>query len=310
MSAILEMAMQLRDVGEAIAKHERAIAKRSSPSLVASLRSLQKRMTRLESEFAALTASVGVDVCRYRFTPEDGRPTVEPVCSALSCFQAVATLAFNAVKNGPQAIAKVAPDVQQQTAFAFDYSFSGSLGIVLTFENAQLELIQSAMDDAMSAVFDIASSSTSADIIKKAKMLGPATVKALFQWSRAHIGSNLGADICWVRGDEIKNRLTLDSAGLTKLSEALAETSHTDVQILTVEGTFSGGEFTGKHAFHFIADDGTDYKGRYDDAISPDKPVQFPMRYRAQIKKTTKIFYAHDVDDKPSFFLIRLDPLS
>ena len=62
MTAILELATKLRDTTEAIARHEQAIRAQPSPALLASLKSLKKRMQRLESEFATLAADAGVDV--------------------------------------------------------------------------------------------------------------------------------------------------------------------------------------------------------------------------------------------------------
>ena len=309
MSAILEMALQLRDVGEAIARHERAIARNSSPSLVAGLRSLQKRMKRLEEDFVVVTASVGVDVCRYRFFSDIARPTVTPICGALTLFQNAVTLSFNAITNGPQHVARVAPEIVEKTAFGFDYSFSGSLGIVLTFENEQFGLIQSAMDDAMGAIFEVASAKSATEIAQQGRRLGQPAIKAIYRWAGEHATSGFGADIQWVRGDDIKNRLLLQCEELKGLYDMLADTSTTEVEEIAIEGTFTGGEHSRKHLFHFVGDDGTDYKGKYEDAISEENPVQYPKRYRAHIKKTTRIFFASDEDDKPTYFLLRLDAL-
>lgn len=309
MSAILELSEQLRDVGALIIEHERALASHVTPSLSASLRSLKKRMTRLEEDFAAVAARSGVDVCRYRFFADFVKPTVPPVAGALVEFQTVLTLAFNAIKNGPKQVARVTPDVEQQTIFGFGYSFSGSLGIVLTFDNKQLEVVESAMDQAMAAFFQVAKAKSVAEVASQGRVLGAPTIRAINQWARVHAKFGLGADIQWVRGAVVKNGLSLESQEIADLVETLNATSFSETETITVDGMIGGGEHVKKQAFHFVADDGTDYKGSYTDAISEEHPVQWPKRYRATIEKTTKVFYASDQEDKASCKLIRLEPI-
>src|SRR5262245_48895431 len=140
MSTILELTTQIREVGAAIALHEKAMVERPSPSIEASLRSLSKRLSKLEADYAALAAGLGVDVCKYRFFADYVRTTVEPVGQALVNFQHVFTLAYNAIQNGPKLTARITPDMEKLTAFGFGYTFAGSLGVALTFTNDQLEL--------------------------------------------------------------------------------------------------------------------------------------------------------------------------
>lgn len=267
-------------------------------------------MGRLEADFAALAADVGVDVCRYRFFADYVRPTVNPVGNALLYFQSAFTLAFNAIKNGPQQIARITPDIEELTAFGVGYAYDGSLGIVLTFSNKQFGLFESVMDEAMGSIFELANAQSSAELARQGKRLGPPTIKAIYNWASSHAKYGLGADIAWVHGEQQKNRLVLESAAMARLVDILQNTSHTETETIVVEGMFSGGEYMTKHTFHFVADDNMDYRGRYTDAISEENPVQWPKRYRAHIQKTVKVFYTSDAEDKPSYLLVRLDSLN
>jgi hypothetical protein len=309
MSTILELTAEIRDVDAAIKHHERALIDSPTPSVEASLRSLKKRLSRLETEFAAIAADTGVDVCRYRFFSDYVRATIRPVGNALVDFQSVFTLAYNAIATG-KSTARITPDLEELTAFGFGYAYTGSLGIALTLSTSQLEMFESNMDVAMNAVFALASAKTQAELTKYGKQLGSPAIKAIHRWAATHAKYGLGADIAWVRGDLQKSRLVMESSTMANLVGVLQKTSHKETEILEVEGTFEGGEHAKTQSFHFVADDGTDYKGKYTDAISELNPVLLPKRYRAYIQKTTKVFYTAEEVDKPTYFLLRLESLS
>jgi hypothetical protein len=97
----------------------------------------------------------------------------------------------------------------------------------------------------------------------------------------------------------------MESSELAELVDVLRRTSHKEIETIEVEGTFEGGEHARSHRFHFIADDGADYSGKYTDAISESNPALFPKRYRAYIQKTTRVFYTAEEEDRPTYFLLR-----
>jgi hypothetical protein len=309
MSILLELANKLRDTTDAIAHHERALAASPSPSLEASLRSLQKRMTRLEAEFAAIAEGQGVDVCRYRFFADFVKATIYPVCNALIHFQSAYSLAYDAIKNAPKKVARLTNDIVEETTFGIGYSFQGSLGIVLTFDNKRLDLFESVMDEAMSAIFQLAHAQTAEDVALQGKRLGAPTVRAVYQWANNHAQYGLGADIKWVRGDAIKSSLLMECKALSRLVDVLNSTSETSKERVSITGVFAGGEHAARHRFHFIADTGEDIKGSYTDAISEENPVQWPKRYRADIEKTTQIYYTSDTQESASYVLLKLEPI-
>ncbi|HEY1602479.1 MAG TPA: hypothetical protein VGG64_22945 [Pirellulales bacterium] len=267
-------------------------------------------MSVLETQFAELAAGQGVDVCRYRFFADLVRATVNPVCHALIHFQAAYSLAYDAIKNTPKKVARLGADILEETTFGVGYSFQGSLGIVLTFDNKRLDLFESVMDEAMSAIFELAHAQTSEDVAKHGKRLGAPTVRAVYQWANDHVQYGLGADIKWVRGETLKSSLFMESKSLGRLIEVLNSTSETHSETIIVTGMFAGGEHAARHRFHFIADDGADIKGSYTTAISEDNPVQWPKRYRAHIEKTTQIYYTSDKEESASYVLLRLESVN
>lgn len=311
MSTILYLSENLRRTGEAIAIHEQAIAKKPSPSLEASLRSLVKRMRELETEFQFLAAHQSVDVCRYKFIPEQNNAScLKPVCNVLLAFQNMYTLAYDAVKNGVKQIARLTDETVQESSFDFGYTFSGSLGVTLTFENRKVDLFASYMDEAMSKVFEMFHAENISSLEKIGAELGTPVIRAAHTLAREHIKANLAAEIAWVRASEVKNHTAMELADFVKLEELLSSSSSTRTEVLSIEGEFVGTESLTKQQFHFLGDDGQEYRGTFTDAISKENPVKVPARYIAVIRKTEKVFFTSERDDSSTYFLEKLLPIS
>jgi len=311
MSRLAQLQEQLQDTGAAIAQYERAIAANGSPSLLAGLRSVQNRLKKLEADFLFEAAHVGVDVCSYRlFSDNVSRPAAAAIFHAIGDFQSLYSTVYDAIKNGPRKRSTPAPAVLEESTFRFGYCFSGSVGIVLTFDNQQL-LLETALDQTMRSVFDLAKSKSTEEVLLSGQQLGPAAIKAMHQWAKDHIAVGLGADIEWLHGRESKGRLMLQLPELRQLAELLGEASEPMQDTVTYEGTLVGTETEASRRFHFVTDDGREIRGPFVvGVISAANPAATPAKYSATFSREFKRILSTGEDSDEKFTLTSLRRLS
>ncbi|TXT38183.1 MAG: hypothetical protein FD138_464 [Planctomycetota bacterium] len=311
MSLLLDLQDKLRDTGALIAQHEKAMATSQSPSVAASLRSLQKRNRRLEAEFTEAAESAGVDVCSYRLFADNEKKTLSAVSifSAVEAFQNAFSVMFDAIRKGPKSKAALTPEIKQETEFQFGYAFSGSVGLVLTMTNKQF-LVETALDQTMEAMVDMARSASTEDVLQKSRSLGAAVVKAMHGWARNHVNSGLGVDMKWIRGPIQKTRLILELSQLKALTESLAEATEDVTDTIKVIGRLVGFETESQRRFHFRSASGDDIKGSYSAlAISDQNPATAPADYEATFDRKFKKVMATDEEIAPIYYLVKLTPL-
>lgn len=74
---------------------------------------------------------------------------------------------------------------------------------------------------------------------------------------------------------------------------------------VTVQGVLVAADIQ-RRTFRIFADDGTDIRGRFDDAISEAHKVSLPVRYVAVLRKHSKVILATDTEET-SYHLLRLE---
>lgn len=307
MSELLDVIDNLRRTGAAISVHEKAIQEHPQyPSLVSSLRSLRKQQQLLETEFARLTNEGFIDVCSYRIFSqrESEQPTLRALASALLTFQTLFTVTYDAVKNGPKERSRTGIEVDAATAFNFGYSFSGSVGFVLTLTTERLLFGETDYDKAMFNLFAMAQSQTSQDVSNWAKQLGAAPVKKMYEWAATHSESGVGADIDWKRETQVLSHLFVDSERLEQLRQVIARTGEENVEEVTLPGELLGIDVKSK-SFRMKFAGNNEVTGKMSVLINTEYTV--PKRYTARLRKTTRINYAKAEDDV-EYLLISLQP--
>ncbi len=187
MSVLLEITEKLQDTQAAIHKLEEAISRQPpTPSVIATLSTLEKRQRDLEAQFSELTADQHFDVCSYRLFPdhkEEDRPTLRAFTKTLLDFQTLVTQVYYAKKTGrPRETTHVTAEAASETAFGFGYTFTGSLGVVLTLPNERLLFGETDIDRAIKTVFELVKAESPQQIASHAKELGAAPIRTLYNW--------------------------------------------------------------------------------------------------------------------------------
>lgn len=296
---------ELQDLNALIAKHERTLASHpEAKSLCANIQTLKRRRQILEDDFLEAAAKVEIDVCSYRLIPGESRPTIMALSKALSDFQSLFSLAYDALKEGPKQTAKLSAQVMNETFLGFAYSFTGSIGFVMTLPNERLLLGETYLDQAMQMIFQMAKATTAQQIADFAKRLGPPPVRAMYKWANDHVENGLGADIEWRRREQVRSSLFVQEPQLEHLKEVIEEMSEEKEEELEVVGNLIGADVKRK-TFHLETVGGGEVKGIFADAISTVQTVELPKPYSARIRKRTKIVYSME-EEKTEYFLLRL----
>lgn len=296
---------ELQDFNALIARHERTLAAQpGEKSLRANIQTLRRRRQVLEDDFLEAAARVEADVCSYRLIPGESRASISALSRALNGFQSFFSLVYDAIKTGPKQRARLSAEVMNDTALGYAYSFSGSVGFVMTLPNEQLLLGETYLDEAMRLVFLMAQATSPQEIAAFAKKLGPLPVRAMYRWASDHADCGLGADIEWRRREQVRSSLFVQEPQLDQLRKVIAETSDETEEELEVIGNLVGADVSRK-TFHIETTGGGEIRGIFADAISEEHTVILPKPYSAKIRKRTKIVYSTE-EEQVSHFLLSL----
>jgi hypothetical protein len=297
MPDILEIEEKLQDTTPAIAQLERALAENPNvESLALNLSSLYKRHEALESVFLELASQLEVDVCRYRLFVGGARTTITALADAWRNFQTFFSVTYDALKNGPKERGRLSFDALEETSLGFAYSFTGSVGIVLTLPNDRLLLGETLLDETVRRVFEMARSQTHEQVAGFVQTMGPATIRAMYSWANAHVQNGLGAEIQWQRAHQVRASLFVQEPELARLVTAIQETSEETREQFTYTGTLRAVDLD-RRTFRLELDDESSIRGSLDDAINAEHAVTLPRRYTATVIKTTKVYYSTEEED-------------
>lgn len=308
MGTLLDIREKLRDTSAAIANLEKmAIEYPDSPALGLMTKSLEKRKKVLDSVFRIEADKLGIDVCTYRIFGEHERQTLRALVQTLGDFQSLVSVVYDAVKTKiPKMRARLTSDIIQETEFGFGYTFPGSVGVVLTIPNQRLLIGESYLDQSFSEISNMAKARDSSEVLSFAKRLGPASVRALYNWALDHDNLGLGANIEWRREQVIRSHLLTQQPEFEKLHKTIEQSSEQTSTEREIVGELEGADVIRK-TFHMKLDDGEDIRGSFKDAISEEQTVELPKRYRAIVIRKEQIKYSTE-EEIVSYHLTKLEP--
>jgi len=276
-------------------------------SAFATLRGFHKRQQQLEAAFANTASEQFIDVCSYRLFNENeaAPPQLPALANALLRFQSFYTVAYSALKK-PKKTSHVGVEDIVATTFSYGYSFSGSVGFVLTLPNEQLLLDETDLDKAIKVVFEMAQATSSDQIAEFAKKYGAGPIREMYKWVDSLVQGGLGADIDWRREDIVRAKLFRQTPDLKNLMLAIQETSDEVRKTHRIAGELVGIDVA-RRTFRMKFTDTSEVRGRIADSIGV---VEVPQRYTAEIETTTKINYATDQEEVSHFLLALTRPSS
>lgn len=307
MTALLEIQEKLLDTSATLSRLEHLLVSHPhSEPLLGNLETMRKRHRILEDAFLAEADKVEVDVCTYRIIPEQGRANISALGKILDGFQLAFSLTYGALKEGPKKRAVLNQESRENTALGFSYSFSGSIGFVMTLPNERLLVGETRVDEAMRLVLQMAKSTTSQEILDFAKKLGAPPIRALYKWADEHASNQFGAEIEWRRTEQIRSNLFIQQPQLEQLREVIEKTSDETEEEINAVGNLIGADVK-RRTFH-LEMAGGEIRGTFADAISTEQTVELPKQYAVKICKRTRIIYSTG-EEKVSHFLLSLQPV-
>lgn len=309
MTKLLELQESIRATHAAIARIERGVSQHPGSFLLeAEAMSLRKRLSSLEAKFSAETAELGIDICAYRLFGRHESTPILALANALSRFQTMVTVVYDSIKLSiPKQRANVSAESRVESTLNFGYSYSGSLGMMLTIPNERLLFGESNLDLAISDIFELAHATRPEQIREFAQRLGPAPVRTMYQWAEGLIESGLGADIEWRRNLSVRAQLLIQEPELRELHHIISETSEETIEQIVIEGQLTGADVDRK-TFHMKLESGEDIRGSFREAISISQTVELPKRYRAVLNKSETIRFSTE-ENLISYELLKLEPM-
>jgi len=304
MTKLASTLSELREIQAEISRVDQLIAQHPDyPSLLLDRDSLLKRQSGLEAMFAELSDKEMIDVCRYKFIPEQSdRYPLLSLTKILTEFQELVTTVFDAVKSGkPKNRARASADIVQQSSFDFGYAAAGSLRIALMVPNERLLLVESELDRSIDLVFSAMQASDASQITELTPVIGIAAVKKLYQLADDHAKYSLSADIEWQRKGEVRKRVTVQPPQFERLRAELNKKSEKKTEPVTVRGRLVGIDVE-LGTFHMTFPEGEDISGKLGPDYSGGKPAEVPGNYTAKLTKETVVYYSTQ-EDIETFFL-------
>jgi len=303
MRRLTEIQDDLQGVTAAIAHAERTVAQHPNvPSVAATLRTIQKRRESLEEQFAAAANELGLDLCSYRIEYENrNQATISAVTAALNSFQKIFTSVYDAHLHGPKKTSKVSAESIDATAFAFAYTFPGSVGFMMTLANEKLLVDKTPLDAAIGLTLELLSVKDREKIETLTEVVGLPAVRQTLQWAKDNAKARLGADIRW-HGSNAIIESRIQPEQIASLAGALALAVAKEEVVLTgelIHVNMSEKTFEMKVDRRII-------NGTFDKAISASHPAKLPKAYKATMTVTTKIAIEENESDT-TYFLMSLD---
>jgi uncharacterized protein YdcH (DUF465 family) len=307
MSALRSVLDRLNDIEATISQMEGNSTAENARAYRLTLQSLEKRRDSLRDELAEISERDFVEVCDYRIIPSDRTSyALAAVTGALHDFQDLVTLLFDVDPKKPKQRARLDPISVEKTRFDFGFSYSGSLGVVLTVPNERLIAIDSDLDEAVKAAFNLISAKTKEDIQTAAGHFGAPAVRKLYSWSKTQRDYGLSADIKWMRGKDVRSEVLVqaqESAEVCRLIENKSDM--VEVQI-TVIGVLVGYNVRNRK-FVLELPDGEFISGDLAKTFEA-APRTVPGRYSANLIKRTVVNYVSEKEEV-SWHLVSLADL-
>ena len=181
-----------------------------------------------------------MDVCSYRVSTPDGRPTIEALSNALISFQNLFSITFDAIKNGPKARARLSEKVTSATAFRFGYTFPGSVGVVFTLPNERLlPTLGTELDISMNALLDLSKLDTPEKVSQSVKQYGEAVIRATYKWAKVLSEHALTVGLEWIRDKEAKTKLLIQEPESHRLYNVIEQSGEERTDTFSVLGMLS-----------------------------------------------------------------------
>jgi hypothetical protein len=306
MSVLVELRDRIQSTSALIMEYERSIAEIKGqsppPSLLANVRSLEKLKKRLEAQFLEVASELELEVYRYRILNESERITLAAISEAWGKFDDFFTSVYSELKKAKPSPGKK-PVQPEPLKLGYGYSYAGSIGVVVTVPKDVGFYTADPIEDASQMVFDMIEARNLDSI---AKNIGPVPVQKLHSWFDVHIRTQSGLALEWRSQQEVKRSVVVEYQSLAKIQTTIADTTTTVG--LDVIGELQGAYIEPKK-FKIRGDNGEDYEGTFESAITQEHAASVPARYSARIIQTTKIIVLGK-EPETTFFLESLKPLT
>jgi hypothetical protein len=291
MSDFVSVVERIRRALTAVAELQRALAREpNNISHQINILAWKRVAEQSEKELHDISQTIDTDICRYRLVSYQQSYGAEHVGASLGAFQGLFSQLYDAGVQGPKARAVIGFEQRFESQLNVEYTYSGSLGIVLSTRNP-LGLFDGNLDRSVRALLDVVDISSRDGVREVAKSYGAAVVKRLHDWSDANLKGLFSPDVRWRRSDgyELGKYIELDQ--LQSIVNLIQATSEEEVIELKVSGILVGGDIA-NGTFHFVVPNGDDFRGILAIEFDRETTMTLGNRYNAVIRERRQTVYA------------------
>jgi hypothetical protein len=151
------------------------------------------------------------------------------------------------------------------------------------------------VDRAIETVLGLASARTTEEVGAEAKRLGPAAIRAIYDWASVHAESDVGADIRWLRRQDVRASVAVQVPQWEELRRVIEASGDAKVEQVTLSAMLVRYDSENR-SFRLAFEEAEHISGHLDEALALAEPVRVPARYTVRLKKTTVRRYSTDQD--------------
>jgi hypothetical protein len=256
------------------------------------LLSTKRSAERAEQDVLAAASHSQIDLCRYRIirTANDTYPASH-IAASISSYQDLFTALYNYVKTGPSSSANYSRDIKKNSLLNLAYTYPGSLGVVLTIDNALDLFGDGELDKIIKALQDVTSIRSQEYVKQVADKMGLNVVRKVFAWADINWISEFSVDVQWKKSTDQMSGGFISRQTFLDISSAINQTSDEEPIEIDVVGTLVGYNVL-RETFAITTDDEATYSGRLSEEFDRKKVYKIPFSCRAKITAIKLTKYA------------------
>jgi hypothetical protein len=258
---------------------------------------LEKIRAELEVDFLRIARSEEVEICRYRLLPpKTRRSTIGAIGNAWVKYQMLFSSIYDAVKQQGPVKGRTSKQVSSETDFGFEYTFAGSVGVVMTLPASGMTYSRTHDLDAASALlFEMSKSQTPEQLRLFVPRVGVPPLNKFSSWVDAHVIFGAGAGIDWL--GPVEGSLIVQIEEFKVLKDALHKTTEPVETEEIISGMLRGVSLE-RNRFEMRLPSGELLEGNIGDAnITERQRAELPKKYSARIRITRTIDIATEKED-------------
>lgn len=278
----------------------------NTPSLKSAYKSLEERRNSLEKLYLEEAKRAGYEVCNYRIIPSTQSVTLPGLGELLNLFQNLYSSIYDAILKGSRDRSRFSKETLSNSIFSFGFSYSGSLGLILTLPKESVLFGEAPSIAAFEKFHELINVNSTTAITEFGKNYGPSVLRSLYKWTKHHLEYRYNIDVSFLPPDSEEISFQMQKSSFERIFSLLNSTAEKTFTPINFEGQLVGID-TDNRTFH-IKNSDEDIKGFLAGDFSLNAPIEVLRFYKAKLLRESELKYSSDYEDH-KYYLESLIPI-